>query len=86
VTRKTWGRISPKTSRSSGLRKKGQRTAVNATNQNYRRLAEGQATENAQWDMAQTNSDVGYENELLALYDRMQSTRAAGDDPFAGMR
>jgi hypothetical protein len=70
----------------SGLRKKGQRTAVNATNQNYRRLAEGQATENAQWDMAQTNSDVGYENELLALYDRMQSTRAAGDDPFAGMR
>ena len=70
----------------SGLRKKGQRTAVNATNKNYRRLAEAQATDNAQWDMAQTTSDVKYENELLALYDRMQSGLAANSSPFTGMR
>ena len=70
----------------SGLRKKGQRTAVNATNQNYRRLGEDQATDAAQWDLKQTADDAGYEAQLLALYDRMQATRASGYDPFAGQR
>jgi hypothetical protein len=70
----------------SGLRKKGQRTAVNATNKNYRRLAESQAADNAQWDMRQTADNASYEAELLALYDRMQATRAAGYDPYAGLR
>ena len=68
----------------SGLRKKGQRTAVNAANKDFRRLAESQATENAQWDMRQTNDDVRYENELLALYDRMQASRATSEQDFAG--
>ena len=68
----------------SGLRKKGQRTAVNAANKDFRRLAESQATENAQWDMRQTNDDVRYENELLALYDRMQASRATSEASFAG--
>ena len=70
----------------SGLRKKGQRRAVEATNRNFGRLAEDQATDAAQWDLQQTASDVSYQNELLALYDRMQATRAAGYDPFAGSR
>ena len=68
----------------SGLRKKGQRTAVNAANKDFRRLAESQATENAQWDMRQTNDDVRYEDELLALYDRMQASRATSEQDFAG--
>lgn len=70
----------------SGLRKKGQRTAVDATNKNFRRLAEAQATEDAQWDMRQASDNANYEAELLALYDRMQASRAAGYDPYAGSR
>ncbi len=66
----------------SGLRKKGQRTAVNAANKDFRRLAENQATENASWDARQTADDVKYENELLALYDRMQAARAASAASF----
>ena len=68
----------------SGLRKKGQRTAVNAANKDFRRLAQDQATQDAQWGMRQTADDVRYETELLALYDRMQASRAASEASFAG--
>lgn len=70
----------------SGLRQQGQTRYAQDFQQAQTNTRFDQAAENASMDMDQTTADAAYQQALLALYERLQSQRAGGYDPFAANR
>ena len=70
----------------SGLRREGQQNFAQDFERAQGRLQWDQAADQSQTDMAQSAADARYQQALLELFERQQAERAAGYDPFAGLR
>jgi hypothetical protein len=70
----------------SGLRQQGQNDFVKNYQQQVDRAQFDYGAEVQQDQLAQTTSDAAYRQALLDLFEQMQAQRAAGYDPFAGVR
>lgn len=68
----------------SGLRREGQAQYLGDYNRDVQRSYQDQQAENQGFDLQQTASDMGYQDALLALYERLQAARA-NQDPFANV-
>ena len=70
----------------SGLRRGGQREAVNHYARALERVNFDQAASESQFERERALSDSGYQQALLSLLEEYQRERTAGYDPFAAIR
>lgn len=67
----------------SGIRRGNQRVAAQDYSTATQRLNTDQAASEGQFELNQNLRDVGFQAQLLALYERLQHQRAT-QDPYAG--
>lgn len=70
----------------SGLRRQAQTRAAQDFSETQARSRFDQAASETGVDMEAAASDAAYQAALLSLVERLQAGRAAGFDPFAGVR